>query len=161
MSALEDQPGGDHYRKHKIQPIEYITANELGFIEGNIVKYATRHQDKGGAADVRKIIHYAQLLLELKYGEPQCQVDTTPSTLPPSRKPRGRSKSARNETKPDMTSNEPEKSTKETDSTSTIDALLRRVAATNQAIGGFDPGTQTVPKGTLMQNDVPYNMAAG
>lgn len=69
LSALDTQPGGDHYRKHAIQPVEYIVANGLDFLQGNIVKYATRHKDKGGAADVRKIIHYAQIILELQYKE--------------------------------------------------------------------------------------------
>lgn len=68
-SALDTQPGGDHYRKHAIQPVEYIDANGLDFFQGNIVKYATRHKDKGGAEDVRKIIHYAQIILELQYKE--------------------------------------------------------------------------------------------
>lgn len=67
--ALASQVGGDHYRKLAIQPINYIHANKLDFLQGNIVKYATRHKDKGGAEDVRKIIHYARLILELEYGE--------------------------------------------------------------------------------------------
>jgi|TARA_A200000159_G_scaffold108086_1_gene100841 hypothetical protein len=66
VSALNKQEGGDHY-KLAIQPIEYITANNLDFIRGNIVKYATR--DKNGAEDIKKIIHYCELLLELEYGE--------------------------------------------------------------------------------------------
>lgn len=67
--ALDVQEGGDHYSKHKIQPIEYIHANGLDFLSGNIIKYATRHKDKNGAEDIRKIIHYAELILELEYGE--------------------------------------------------------------------------------------------
>lgn len=35
------QVGGDHYIQ-PIQPWDYIAANELGFFEGNIVKYVTR-----------------------------------------------------------------------------------------------------------------------
>lgn len=66
--VLETQVGGDHYVKNKIQPIEYIHANELPFIDGCICKYITRHRDKGGAQDVEKIIHYAKLLLKLEYG---------------------------------------------------------------------------------------------
>lgn len=69
-SALSTQPGGDHYRKHAIQPVEYIVANGIGFLPANIIKYATRYKDKGGAADIRKIIHYAQLILEFEYKEP-------------------------------------------------------------------------------------------
>ena len=68
-SALDRQVQGTHYKDHAIQPIEYIHANKLGFIEGNVVKYITRHASKGGAEDVRKVIHYCELLLQLQYGE--------------------------------------------------------------------------------------------
>lgn len=66
---LASQVGGDHYAKLAIQPIDYIYRNKLDFLQGNIIKYATRHKDKGGAEDVRKIIHYAKLILKLEYGE--------------------------------------------------------------------------------------------
>jgi Cdc6-like AAA superfamily ATPase len=69
MSALDIQEGGDHYRKLKIQPIEFIHANELDFLQGNVIKYITRHKNKNGAADVRKALHYCQLILELQYKE--------------------------------------------------------------------------------------------
>tara|TARA_R110000796_G_scaffold117250_1_gene230010 strand:+ start:1316 stop:1525 length:210 start_codon:yes stop_codon:yes gene_type:complete len=68
MGALEKQEGGDHY-KIAIQPIVYITMNKLPFIDGCIVKYVSRHRTKNGAEDVKKIIHYCELLLELEYGE--------------------------------------------------------------------------------------------
>lgn len=71
MSALDIQIGGEHYRKMKIQPIEFIHANELDFLQGNVVKYITRHKNKNGAADVRKALHYCQLILELQYKEEQ------------------------------------------------------------------------------------------
>lgn len=66
-SAVNMQVGGDHYLM-PIQPIEFITKNNLGFIEGNIVKYICRHRKKGKANDLRKVIHYARLLLNLEYG---------------------------------------------------------------------------------------------
>ena len=66
-SALETQVGGGHYKDMAIQPVEYITLNNLGFIEGCIVKYISRHEEKGGAQDLDKIIHFAQLLKELRY----------------------------------------------------------------------------------------------
>lgn len=69
MSALDVQTGGDHYKRMKIQPIEYTIGNNLGFIEGNIIKYITRHRFKNGAEDIKKIIHYCELLLELVYNE--------------------------------------------------------------------------------------------
>jgi len=70
MAIRDYQVGGDHYKKLEIQPIEYIYANELDFFEGSIVKYVTRHRTKGeGAKDIKKLIHYGKMILELKYGE--------------------------------------------------------------------------------------------
>lgn len=66
-TALDKQVKGSHYKEYKIQPVEYCQKNRLNMLESNIVKYATRHQDKGGADDVLKIIHCAELLLELEY----------------------------------------------------------------------------------------------
>ena len=66
-NALSIQVGGDHYKNLAIQPAEYIHANNLSFLAGNVVKYISRHKAKGGAADVRKAIHYCQLILELEY----------------------------------------------------------------------------------------------
>lgn len=69
MSALEHQQAGDHYRRLKIQPVEYIIANEIPFLAANIIKYASRYKNKGGAEDIRKIIHYCELILEFEYDE--------------------------------------------------------------------------------------------
>ena len=69
MSAHKKQTGGDHYKRMAIQPSHYIVKNKLGWYEGNIVKYITRHSIKGGRQDIEKVIHYAELLLEDKYPE--------------------------------------------------------------------------------------------
>lgn len=69
VSALKKQEGGNHYKDMKIQPVEFITANQLGFLEGNVVKYICRHHAKNGAEDIRKAIHYCEMLLQVKYGE--------------------------------------------------------------------------------------------
>lgn len=61
------QVGGDHYQT-KIQPVEYIHANGLPFIEGNVIKYISRHKAKGGAGDIEKAISYCKMLLKLEYG---------------------------------------------------------------------------------------------
>ena len=66
MSALQEQVGGDHYKDCPIQPVEYIHANGLGFIEGNVVKYITRWRSKGGLKDLAKIKHFIDLLMELE-----------------------------------------------------------------------------------------------
>ena len=68
-AALEKQEGGKHYKGLVIQPVEYIQANGLDFFQGNVVKYVTRHKEKNGAEDIRKAMHYLQLILELQYGE--------------------------------------------------------------------------------------------
>jgi hypothetical protein len=69
MSALDEQVGGDHYKARTIQPVEYIEANNLKFLEGCIVKRITRHDKPTGKGveDLNKIIHECQLLLELRY----------------------------------------------------------------------------------------------
>ena len=55
MSATKKQVGGNHYKKYKIQPVEFAQANELNYCESNIIKYAVRHKDKNGIDDVKKI----------------------------------------------------------------------------------------------------------
>jgi len=67
--ALDKQEGGRHYKDLKIQPIEYIHANNMGYMEGNVIKYITRHSMKNGVEDIKKVIHYCELLLELEYGK--------------------------------------------------------------------------------------------
>ena len=63
-TVLGTQIGGDHYTRQKIQPIEYIWANNLGFSEGNVVKYVTRWKFKGGIKDLEKAKHHIALLIE-------------------------------------------------------------------------------------------------
>lgn len=67
--ALDVQVGGNHYKDFEIQPIEYITKNNLDWYQGNIVKYASRHKFKNGKQDLEKVIHYAQLAIEAQYPE--------------------------------------------------------------------------------------------
>lgn len=67
MSALKEQIAGDHYKKHRIQPVEFIHANGIPFIEGNCIKYLCRWRDKGGVRDLEKVKHYIDLLIELEH----------------------------------------------------------------------------------------------
>ena len=64
MRAINEQIGGTHYRDKAIQPIEYILANDLGFCEGNIIKYVSRYKDKNGLEDLKKAKHYLEFLIE-------------------------------------------------------------------------------------------------
>lgn len=67
MSTRDIQVGGTHYKDFPIEPVDYITKNELDWYTGNIVKYASRYKLKGGADDIKKVIHYAAMILEDKY----------------------------------------------------------------------------------------------
>lgn len=73
MTALGTQIGGDHYRECAIQPVQYIEANSLKFLEGCVVKRVTRHDKPTGKGrqDIEKAIHELQLLLELRYAPVQ------------------------------------------------------------------------------------------
>lgn len=62
-NPLDIQHGGDHYKSKGIQPIEYILANNLGFCEGNCIKYVTRYKDKNGIEDLKKAKHYIEYLI--------------------------------------------------------------------------------------------------
>lgn len=62
--TFKEQIGGSHYLEQKIQPIEYIIANNLGFCEGNVVKYISRYKQKGGLQDLLKAKHYIEMLIE-------------------------------------------------------------------------------------------------
>lgn len=59
------QVGGGHYKTMKIQPVEFILANGLGFCEGNAIKYLCRYKQKNGIQDLRKAKHYVEMLIEL------------------------------------------------------------------------------------------------
>ena len=63
MLALNKQVGGNHYKDFPIQPIEFIVKNNLGFIEGNVIKYICRWRKKNGLEDLEKAKHYIELLI--------------------------------------------------------------------------------------------------
>ena len=67
-TALDTQIGGTHYKNYAIQPVEFITKNKLGFLEGCVIKRICRYEDKNGREDLEKIKHEIDLLIELKYG---------------------------------------------------------------------------------------------
>jgi hypothetical protein len=65
-TANEIQHGGDHYKSKAIQPWDYIVSNELGFLEGNAVKYLSRWREKNGIEDLQKAKHYIDKLIEVE-----------------------------------------------------------------------------------------------
>lgn len=66
MNSLDHQVGGDHYKRFGIQPAEYSHANQLGWHEGEVVKYITRWKHKGGLQDLEKAQHCVQMLIDLE-----------------------------------------------------------------------------------------------
>jgi hypothetical protein len=68
-NPLQTQVGGTHYKDLKIQPIEFIHANNIPFCEANAIKYLCRWRNKNGKQDLLKARHYIDLLIELEYGE--------------------------------------------------------------------------------------------
>ena len=64
MSANNTQTGGTHYLT-TIQSWDYIVSNDLGYLEGNIIKYVTRYKNKGGVEDLKKAQHYLSKLIEV------------------------------------------------------------------------------------------------
>lgn len=64
--ALDIQVAGNHYKELAIQPVEYIHANNIGYFEGNVIKYVSRWRSKNGIKDLEKAKHYIDLLIELE-----------------------------------------------------------------------------------------------
>ena len=60
----EEVTSPKHYVGLGITPLEYITANELDFLEGNVIKYVTRYPHKGGVNDLLKARTYLEKLIE-------------------------------------------------------------------------------------------------
>ena len=69
MSVYKKQIGGSHYKSMVVQPSEFINKNRLQFAEGSAIKYICRHSAKGKEEDIKKAIHYLEMILERDYSE--------------------------------------------------------------------------------------------
>lgn len=67
--ALEKQVGGDHYKKLRMQPVEFIVQNEIPFLEGCVIKRMCRWRVKGGVQDLLKAKHEIDLLIAMHEAE--------------------------------------------------------------------------------------------
>ena len=70
-SALSKQIDGSHYKDMTIQPVIYIYANKIPFIEGNIIKYVSRWKNKNGIKDLEKARHLIDMLIEFETSQSQ------------------------------------------------------------------------------------------
>jgi len=60
-----DASTSEHYKHFRIQPIDFIVANDLGFLESNVIKYICRYPYKGSALkDLEKARQYVDWLIE-------------------------------------------------------------------------------------------------
>ena len=62
---IEDKINPSYYRK-KIEVTDFILEYDMGFAEGNIVKYVTRYKDKNGVEDLKKARWYLNKLIEIE-----------------------------------------------------------------------------------------------
>lgn len=58
-NAKEKQVGGNHYKKHIIQPWDIVDEYKLNFYLGNVIKYTLRNK-KSKVEDLEKAIHYLE-----------------------------------------------------------------------------------------------------
>lgn len=92
IGPLEDKPvwqrpsfaGGrdpikpSHYTRHKIEPWDYVAANELGYFEGSAIKYLTRWRYKNGVVDLQKARAFIDKLIAIEEKKMERQVGMVP-----------------------------------------------------------------------------------
>tara|TARA_R100001377_G_scaffold80978_1_gene60198 strand:- start:1884 stop:2093 length:210 start_codon:yes stop_codon:yes gene_type:complete len=61
----EDKINPSYYRKN-IEVTDFILEYDMGFAEGNVVKYVTRYKDKNGVEDLKKARWYLNKIIEIE-----------------------------------------------------------------------------------------------
>lgn len=64
--ANDTQVGGQHYKRQRIQHWDYVIANDIPYMEAQIIKYVSRWRNKNGLQDLEKALHFLQKLLEVE-----------------------------------------------------------------------------------------------
>ena len=62
--TLMDKISPDNYQKGNIEVTDFIIAQSMSFLEGNIVKYLCRYKEKSGIEDLRKARWYIDKLID-------------------------------------------------------------------------------------------------
>ena len=57
------------YDEAVIECIDYIDSHAFDFLEGNVIKYVSRYQHKGGINDLLKARTYIEFLIERERGK--------------------------------------------------------------------------------------------
>ena len=63
------QVGGLHYRS-AIQHWDFVIANDIPYLEAQVIKYVCRWRKKNGLADLEKAQHFLQKLIEVNKKPP-------------------------------------------------------------------------------------------
>jgi hypothetical protein len=67
MSEVNERPNlGAHYRQGGIETWDYIVAQGMDYLQGNVVKYVTRFRRKDGMKDLEKAKHYLDKLISVE-----------------------------------------------------------------------------------------------
>lgn len=64
VADSDTDPINPNYYTRGIETTKYILSHNLGFCEGNIIKYITRFKDKNGIEDLFKAKKYLDLLID-------------------------------------------------------------------------------------------------
>jgi len=67
LTANQRQVGGSHYQS-PIQHWDYVLANDIPYMEAQIIRYITRWRKKGGLSDLHKAQHFLEKLIEVNRG---------------------------------------------------------------------------------------------
>ena len=79
MTANDEQIGGRHYIEKAIQPWDFIVQNNMGYLEGCIIKYVSRYKEKNGIEDLIKASHYLEKLIEVTLNDTK-RISETPAS---------------------------------------------------------------------------------
>ena len=66
----------EHNGDSGIDVISFCQANNLDFMQGNVIKYITRYRKKNGLEDLRKAVEYINRILATEYPEFEAVVRT-------------------------------------------------------------------------------------
>jgi hypothetical protein len=64
MSVNNTQVGGTHYAT-QFQHWDFVHQFQLGYFEGQVTRYVTRHRRKKGLEDLNKALHFVEKMIEL------------------------------------------------------------------------------------------------
>lgn len=64
MENKKEDPVNPSYYSDGISTTDYILSKKLGYLEGNVIKYLTRHEHKNGVEDLFKAKWYLEKLID-------------------------------------------------------------------------------------------------